>query len=134
MLPSLDEDGYLPPGVHRCTFEELKDRFGQGSDERETAIDELQKYCTEAFGIGTRRLVVGGSFVTDKEPPGDVDLIVLVPVGYDWSSLILEPDPQKWPMLQMILVVDERSFESWTSGFFLFERNGRPRGIVEVIS
>jgi hypothetical protein len=36
MLPPLDDQGNLPPGIHLCTVEELAARFGSGSEERAT--------------------------------------------------------------------------------------------------
>jgi hypothetical protein len=41
LLPSLDEFGYLPPGIHRCGAVELAARFGSGSIEREIETQEL---------------------------------------------------------------------------------------------
>jgi hypothetical protein len=34
MLPPFDQYGLLPPGIHRCTVDELVERFGTGSEER----------------------------------------------------------------------------------------------------
>ena len=27
-IPDLSPDGYLPPGIHACTLEEIRERFG----------------------------------------------------------------------------------------------------------
>ena len=35
MLPEFDEVGNLPPGIHRATIEEVVQRFGVGSPERD---------------------------------------------------------------------------------------------------
>ena len=46
MLPPFDEHGNLPPGIHRCTIEELIQHFGTGSVEREVEIQELLEFTT----------------------------------------------------------------------------------------
>jgi hypothetical protein len=45
MLPPFDESGNLPRGVHRASIEEIVDRFGHGSPEREVEIRELMVDC-----------------------------------------------------------------------------------------
>jgi len=34
MIPPLNDDGYLPAGIHQATLEELADRFGLESELR----------------------------------------------------------------------------------------------------
>ena len=41
MLPPFDEYGNLPPGIHSASLEEIVDRFGRGSVEREVEMREL---------------------------------------------------------------------------------------------
>ena len=31
MIPDFDENGYLPPGIHKATLDEISERFGQES-------------------------------------------------------------------------------------------------------
>jgi len=76
-LPPFDEHGYLP-AMHRCTPDQFRRRFGHGSERRrvlmQTAADVF-RLCREA---DVRRIMVGGSFITAKERPGDVDVTALV--------------------------------------------------------
>jgi hypothetical protein len=32
MIPDCNDDGYLPPGIHRATLDEIADRFGRESE------------------------------------------------------------------------------------------------------
>ena len=64
MLPPFDEHGNLPPGIHRCTTEELIQHFGTGSVEREVEIQELLEFIAWAQEADIRRVIVNGSFVT----------------------------------------------------------------------
>lgn len=79
-IPAFIPEGLLPPGIYDCTLEELRERFGsfQGSDRRCRLFDRLEAFVREAKGTGiVRALVVDGSFVTDVDAPGDIDVIVV---------------------------------------------------------
>lgn len=80
-IPPLTDDGLLPPGVHDCTLEEVQEVFGrfQRSDRRLRLTSQLGDYAdlTRRAGIGSH-LYLDGSFVTAKEEPGDVDLLLVL--------------------------------------------------------
>ncbi len=88
-VPPFDEHGFLPPGVHACSLEELRTRFGsfQASDCRPQLFARLKAFLSEARAA---RLVVGvvvnGSFVTAKPEPNDIDLIVIVNPGHSFTA------------------------------------------------
>ena len=79
MLPPFDESGNLPRGIHVASMEEIADRFGHGSPEREVEIRELVDFIAWARQNGVRRIIINGSFVTEKRDPNDVDVILLPP-------------------------------------------------------
>jgi hypothetical protein len=77
-IPALDPNGVLPAGVHDCTLEEIKSRFGsfQGSDRRPQLFSRLETFLTEARGVEiVQSVLVDGSFVTAKADPNDIDLL-----------------------------------------------------------
>lgn len=81
-IPQLDARGFLPAGVHRCSLEEVRERFGsfQGTDRRVRLFEQLESYVAEARCTGVvRAVVVDGSFVTSKRDPSDIDLVVVLP-------------------------------------------------------
>jgi hypothetical protein len=83
-IPPLDEEGYLPPGVHLCTLEEVDEHFGgsQGSNRRLRLFARLKEYVRDARQTGMAvALFLDGSFVTAKPDPNDIDL-----------GLVLKPD------------------------------------------
>jgi hypothetical protein len=91
-IPPLDENGLLPPGVHDCTLTEIAARFGgfQGNEQRPRLMAKLEVFVMEARASGIVRLVlVDGSFVTGKDAPNDVDLIVVVAKEHDFSADLL---------------------------------------------
>ncbi|HUG69303.1 MAG TPA: hypothetical protein VMM76_16245 [Pirellulaceae bacterium] len=90
MLPDFDDIGNLPPGAHEATWDEIVLRFSWTSRRREllaglkVAMDPLRE-------AGCRRVFVNGSFVTDKDEPGDID-VAWDPTGVDVDRLLeLEP-------------------------------------------
>lgn len=90
MLPPFDDIGYLPPGIHACSVQELVDRFGSGSDERLVEMDELSQLMDAAREAWVRRFMVDGSFVTGKLSPNDVDIVILPGIDYPRKSTPLE--------------------------------------------
>ena len=78
-LPELDHQGFLPPGVHICTLDEVKSRFGsfRASDRRPRLFARLLEFVRELQRSGFfAALVIDGSFVTEEPAPNDIDLIL----------------------------------------------------------
>ncbi len=132
MLPAFDDFGNLAPGIHHCTVDELVSRFGSGSEERETEINELVFFIDAAKKAGVRRLLVNGSFVTGKLAPNDVDVVILPGPDYPRQSQELESNELVWPFLQIIVAADDIDFESWAIKQFSTDRRKRAKGVVEV--
>jgi hypothetical protein len=42
MIPDYNDDGYLPPGIHCATLEEIAARFGQESELRQAQMESLR--------------------------------------------------------------------------------------------
>src|SRR5579884_1552290 len=78
MIPDFNDDGYLPPGIHLATLEEVAARFGQESEVRQVQMESLRWLLDLARRAGVQRLVVNGSFVTDEVEPNDVDCVLLI--------------------------------------------------------
>jgi|SRR6266403_5838069 len=133
MLPPFDDFGNLPAGIHSCTIEEMVSRFGSGSEERETEINELLHFIDAAKKAGVRRLMVNGSFVTGRLAPNDVDVVILPGPDYPRQSRELESNELIWPFLQIIVAADDADFESWAVKQFSTDRRRRAKGVVEVI-
>src|SRR5580692_9460233 len=88
-IPAFETSELLPVGVHDCTLEEIKSRFGsfQGSDRRIRLFAMLDVFVVEARSAQiVRSLIVDGSFVTAKPAPNDIDLIVVVSNDHDLTA------------------------------------------------
>ncbi len=77
MIPAFYDNGYLPPGIHLATLDEIRDRFGLESEVRRAQMESLVWLVDLARSAGIRRIVVNGSFVTDILEPNDVDCVLL---------------------------------------------------------
>jgi hypothetical protein len=89
MIPPL-EDGVLPEGVYDCTFEEIDRTFGrfQRSDRRIKLVGKLKSYLEDVRRSGLVLAVfVDGSFITGKDEPEDVDLLLVLRPDVEWDSL-----------------------------------------------
>lgn len=87
-IPQLNEFGLLPQGIWECTLAEVEKRFGRFSrtDTRPRLFAALREYCDElAWTTLVSAIVIDGSFVTDKEAPGDIDLVIILDV-VNWEE------------------------------------------------
>ncbi|MGH9767874.1 MAG: DUF6932 family protein [Blastocatellia bacterium] len=88
MIPEL-QDGVLPEGLHLCTMEEIKAVFGQfrRSDRRPQLTERLTRYVQDARSSGVvSAIVIDGCYVTAKEEPGDIDLVVALKPDFDLTT------------------------------------------------
>jgi hypothetical protein len=75
VLPAFDPaSGFLPPGEHLASWDEVVDRFGW-TPWRRRLLDGLAESLDLLSSAGCRRVWLNGSFVTAKEDPGDFDAV-----------------------------------------------------------
>lgn len=72
MLPAFNNKGNLPAGVHWGTWDEFVERFGTNATRRRQ-LDGLATALTSLRNAGCKTAYLNGSFVTEKEEPGDFD-------------------------------------------------------------
>jgi uncharacterized protein DUF6932 len=84
MLPEFNEYGSLPEGIHRATEQELFTRFATTSARRQWLGERLREVLTTAKATGKlHRLILWGSFVTAKDVPEDLDLLLIMAADFD---------------------------------------------------
>lgn len=133
MLPPFDECGYLPPGIHVCSIDELAQRFGHGSPERLVELSELREFFGWCRQNGVARILVNGSFTTDKAAPNDVDVVVLFGHDNECDEGRFLDDVTRWPFLHLTVAVDEEDFGNFAMRIFGTDRRNCPNGVVEVL-
>ena len=82
MIPAFDEQGYLPPGIHPATLDEIEARFGSEPELRRVQMESLRWLVDLAQRVGVERLIVNGSFATDEFEPNDVDCVLLASANF----------------------------------------------------
>lgn len=86
-IPKLDEHGLLPAGAHDCSLEEMTARFAW-NDHRQRLMYAFARFLrSEIDDVFDFPVYADGSFVTDKEHPEDIDVVLELSDG---------SDAQKW--------------------------------------
>ena len=132
--PDFDEHGYLPPGIHPATLEEIEQRFGRESELRRVQMQSLHWLLDVAHRANVKRLIVNGSFVTDAIEPNDVDCLLLVDASFPSSTEEVEAEAELengLPFLQIDLATQEE-FDVMVSRVFGSDRLDVPKGMMEV--
>lgn len=85
-IPDFADGLNLPPGVHPCTWEELVTRFCNGM-RRQALCERMQRLFQQARDCGFVQVIVGGSFPTAKQEPGDFDIAWIVHPGVNKDAM-----------------------------------------------
>lgn len=132
MIPAFNDDGYLPPGVYAATLDEVAERFGQETELRRVQLESLRWLVDTARRAGVLRLVVNGSFTTDRAEPNDVDCVLLIgprfPRDADAERELLDG----LPFIEMKLVGAE-DFALLVEHIIASDRQAVPKGMIEVL-
>lgn len=98
-IPELDAHGLLPAGVHDCSLEEMTAKFAW-NDHRERMVRSFARFLrNEINDVFDFPVYADGSFVTDKEHPEDIDVVL---------ELLDAGDAQKWQGLMLMLEHQDR--------------------------
>lgn len=140
-IPRFRSDGYLPEGVHACSLPDAVFRFGAATHRRRRLVSRLRRWAELAGEVGAKRLLLDGSFVTDKSEPNDIDAVVLLPE--DFATQVesgREPACELEEMLltrqpaELFAAEDEQDWMGWVDFFSRTrEPDGRRKGLVEIV-
>ena len=84
MLPEFNQDGNLPEGIHGATEAEVISRFATVSARRKWLGERLRGLLETAKSTGKlERVFLWGSFVTSKESPNDLDVLLVMTADFD---------------------------------------------------
>ena len=142
MIPDFSENGCLPEGVHSATVEEFRERFSyfDVSDQRLRVYRGLRELLDEARKSGiVRRVILAGSFVTNKAEPNDFDaILVLDPVVVNQTlrpreyNLVSRKMARRAYGGDVLSAVDGSAALEKYLKFFQTNRAGEPVGVVEI--
>ena len=132
MIPAFDDRGYLPPGVHAASLDEIEARFGRQSEVRQGEMESLRWLVALAKKADAQRLIINGSFVTEDLEPNDVDCVLLTGVDFPRDRAAESEIRSGLPFLQIDLV-RQKAFDFMVNNVFATDREWLPKGVVEVI-
>ena len=142
MIPIFDSNGCLPAGIHWTTWDEFKIRFGVTAHRRRL-LDGLEEGLKSFKAAGCSTVYIDGSFVIDKEIPGDFDVCWDI-TGVDPTLLdpvLLNFDNQRAAQKAKYygeFFLAHRGAEStppyrtFLEFFQIDENTGNPKGIVAI--
>jgi pimeloyl-ACP methyl ester carboxylesterase len=129
-LRPFDPSGYLPAGVHLYTKEGFISTFCQGA-KRVMFADAFADLFEWGQANHATSLVIGGTFVTDKVAPGDLDVLVC----FKSRSEVRFPDfpfsPDAKIDLQALAEEETEICQAYLQ-VFAADKRDIPRGLVQV--
>ena len=143
-LPDFHDSGDLAEGIHRATIDEVRQRLGTTTNQRQRVFQQLYRIYRLAKATGQlERFIIFGSFVTIKANPNDVDILLVMRDDFELAACSGEP--------RKLFYHDEANVEFNASVFWIrpsmlvldtledfighwqVKRDLGRRGIVEVI-
>lgn len=141
-IPPFDPDtGLLPPGEHEANWDEIEARFGWTLRRRQL-LDGLVDGLAVLAQANCSLVWLDGSFVTDKDEPGDFDC-VWSPTGVD-RQLLEHIAPELLDLTnhraaqkirfggEFLPNVTEGASGQQFAAFFQTDRDGTSKGIVII--
>ena len=109
-IPGLNQNGLLPRGVHDCTLDEIAGSFA-GNPHRKRLFQNLVACLEQEIRpVFVHPIFVDGSFVTDKDDPEDVDIVL---------DLKEASDEQKFRGLMFMKEKQSRFFRTYNVHFLV---------------
>ena len=121
---------WLPPGVHDYTEDQFLERYCAGSDARQGFRQVLPALFDSAENAGAAYALVGGSFVSPKEPR-DLDIVIVHRRRETVPGLPPDIDAPL-PVDVQYASEDEPAIVAAFHHFLGERRNGDPVGLVRV--
>ena len=138
MIPSLNENGYLPRGIHKAALSEIRQRFGTHSLKRKKLFEGIISliHLLSKHKGGIKRFLLNGSYTTSAESPEDYDCILILKRDFDFNS----PDVEQLRTAKKLFgahlftfIEDDVVMYRRLIDFFGHDRDQRQKGLVEVI-
>ena len=142
MIPTFDEHGLLPLGLHEATIPEIRSALGF-TERRERLIDGLERFVRIWSESGFLEYsVIDGSFATAKPEPGDIDVLLVLNIDAlssrpaDFRYLAVSHSyGRDFTKLEFgceaFIVTGQDDLDGWLD-FFGTDRLGRRRGLIRL--
>lgn len=88
MIPGFNKDGNLPQGIYSAAEDEFLDHFTTNSSRRKWLGQRLKEiFILAKLTKKLKRIFVWGSFVSNKESPNDIDLLLLMAEDFQLENV-----------------------------------------------
>jgi hypothetical protein len=137
----------LPPGIHDVDPSELDNHFLSAfgaSTTRSALIDGFRRYIKALKKYAVRfEIWLDGSFVTSKEDPNDIDLVVFAAAS-ELNALPLDAQHRLRGLFDrpscrkafgcdvLFSVAENENMRSYWRGWYGYDRNEQPKGIARI--
>ncbi len=143
MIPEFEKSGNLPNGVHKTTLGEIKRTLGTSSTRRKWLFGNLEKIIELAKSTEKlERVIIWGSFVSGKEFPQDIDLLLIMKddfvmdkVGHEAKKVFDYAESRIMFNADIFWAkssIGDENISLWLETYQM-TRDFKTRGIVEVI-
>ena len=95
-------------------------------------MESLRWLVALAKKAGAERLIINGSFVTERFEPNDVDCVLLTGMDFPRDRAAEREIRSGLPFLEIDLV-RQKTFDFMVNNVFATDRQWMPKGVVEVI-
>ncbi|MGC4039517.1 MAG: hypothetical protein QM710_01620 [Flavobacterium sp.] len=141
MIPTFTNKGFLPPGIHWSTIDEIK-KILCFSDKRIKLLQGFELAISSLKKAGCETVYIDGSFASEKTEPGDIDVcweLKNVDLGLLMSIEPVFFNPFDGRKEQKAKFGCEFFFSDWVAAsppdilfldFFQEDRNGNKKGII----
>lgn len=131
-LPQFTAEGVLPNGIHRCNGNEFLDRFCSSELRKKyhKPVSDILDFSKER---GAQNLIIGGSFITTAEAPGDFDCLMVFTRDINIPHFV---DKAVLSGLRLDVLYASAENPALVDAFislFRENRTGRECGIVEIL-
>jgi hypothetical protein len=148
LAEKIDYTSLLEPGFHKMSIDEMYDKCVssfENNERRQEIYDHFIKFYELLSGVPIQfEIWIDGSYTTEKEIPGDIDIVVFVSKSEmnnisdsdkrTVSYLFSDHDSTKARFLTdaYIAPIEDVNMRSYWRGWFCFNRNEEPKGIIIV--
>lgn len=137
-----DQTGYLPAGDHCASLDDVERRYCWTYRRREI-FASLKRIVEQLEANGVETIWLDGSFVTDKDRPGDVDVIYVPPPGSNIAAWgLLSPSRRKdlkklervdlWPFPSPQPVPRKPGQYQTIKDYFSTDLDDNPKGFIQL--
>ncbi|RUT33711.1 hypothetical protein EJP77_08745 [Paenibacillus zeisoli] len=130
-IPNFTSTGELPKGIHLCSADEFINFFSF-SEYRNGFKKTISDIFDYALSRNARYLFVGGSFVTNKSDPGDIDCIIVFNRDKDVPSRTEELIVEQTKLDIMYISLEHEDEVVSYVELFLNNRFGRKVGMIQI--